>query len=68
MMQKYPRKKKFNLRRRIHGGKCIWKKQFRSEEAATDFAKMNDYNQRAYKCPYCPSYHLTSQDKKESVR
>lgn len=60
-MNKYADKsRKFNLHRRIHGGKCIRKKQHATEQQAREFAESRGLPQRPYRCQFCPCWHLRS--------
>lgn len=39
---------------------CTQKRQFPTESAATDFGNRFNPPQRAYRCPVCTRWHLTS--------
>lgn len=61
---------KFDPRRKPHHDRCgaTGKRRFKSESAALRFiaelgSNLRAVSMRAYSCPFCAGFHLSSQDK-----
>ena len=67
-MNKYSQySKNFDLRKRIHGGGCAFKKAFSEQSHAEGFMQRRGLVQTPYKCHFCPYWHLKSKRMNKGV-